>query len=66
MRNIESRVKRLEEDGKEETCMIVTYYDGETKEQAMERYYEEYPHMREYNGPCPFILLETFRDERHA
>ncbi|MEA4856111.1 MAG: hypothetical protein AAGU21_14220 [Solidesulfovibrio sp.] len=66
MRNLESRVKQLEADSKEETLMIVTYYDGETKEQSMERYFEQYPHMREYNGPIPFIFLESFRGEEHA
>ena len=66
MRNLESRVKRLEGHGKEETCMLVTYYDDETKEQAMERYFEQYPYMREYNGPCPFILLREPRDGKHA
>ncbi|WP_144004960.1 hypothetical protein [Solidesulfovibrio fructosivorans] len=66
MRNIESRLKRLEEDGLKETCMVIKHYNGETKKQAMERYYEEHPHMRAYDGHCPFILLETFRDERHA
>ena len=66
MQSLESRVKRLEADSKEETCMIVPFYPGQTKEEAMEEYFKEYPHMRGYNGPVPFILLELFRGKNDA
>jgi len=66
MRSLETRIKRLEADSKEETCMVVPYYPGQTKEEAMEEYFKEYPHMREYNGPIPFIFLEMFREKEHA
>uniref|UniRef100_I2PZC7 Uncharacterized protein n=1 Tax=Desulfovibrio sp. U5L TaxID=596152 RepID=I2PZC7_9BACT len=66
MRNLETRVKRLEEDGIEETSMIVPVYPGQSKDEAKEHYFREHPAMRGYVGASPFLFVTMFRDEAHA
>lgn len=66
MRNISTRVKRLEADSKEETCMIVPVYPRQNKEEAMEEYFKANPHMRDYKGIAPFVFLKMFREKNDA
>jgi len=66
MRNLESRVKRLEEDGIEETSMIVPVYLGQSKDDAMEDYFTDHPAMRSYAGLSPFLFVKMFREKAHA
>ncbi len=66
MRNLESRVKRLEADSIEETCMIVPVYPGHSKEEAREEYFEDRPSMRNYSGLSPFLFVKMFRGRSDA
>ena len=66
MRNLESRVKRLEATGREETIMIVLVYPGQSREEAMEMYFTEHPDMRNYCGLSPFLFVKMFREKEHA
>lgn len=66
MRNLESRVKRLEADSIEETCMIVPVYPGQSKEEAREEYFTEHPDMRNYSGLSPFLFVKMFREKENA
>lgn len=66
MRNIESRVKRLETYSIEETCMIVPVYPDQSKEEAMEEYFTEHPEMRNYSGLSHFLFVKMFREMAYA
>lgn len=66
MRNLESRVKRLEEDSMEETTMIVPVYPGQSKDEAMANYLTEHHDMRGYAGLSPFLFVKIFREKTHA
>lgn len=66
MRNLTTRVKRLETACQEETSMIVPVYPGQSKDEAKEHYYREHPAMRGYVGASPFLFLTMFREKTHA
>lgn len=65
-RNLESRVKRLEADSIEESCMIVPAYPGQSKEEAREEYFKERPDMRNYSELYSFLFVKMFRERNGA
>jgi len=66
VRSLTGRVKRLESDSKEETCMIVPVYPGQSKEEAREEYFKERPDMQNYSGCYPFLFVKMFREKNDA
>ena len=66
MRNLESRVQRLEAAGKEETIMIVSVDPGQSKDEAIEVYFAEHPEMRNYSGLSPFLFVKMFQEKKDA
>ena len=66
MRNLESRVHRLESTTKEEVSMIIPVYPGQSRDDAKESYFMDHPEMRDYSGVSPFLFVQMFRDKAHA